>query len=264
MHILVVGRGWAGKKMVKELMSRGHVVTITPHDKALYLLSSNKGFKPYDWVVNCAGVTGTPNVDACESDKENTVAGNVAFPILLEQACSKNLIRFAHFSSGCIYQGDITDENAAPNYFGSIYSVSKGVSDIYLGDKAQVFRVRMPFTGENEPKNYLSKVLNYAKNGKLINAGQNSLTDLDEAIEVACNIMEEDLPNGYYNLVNKGSVNMHQLAELLNVQPEWYTQDEFKAATAAGRSTCTIPAYHAMSDLESALRLAIEKMKMAK
>lgn len=261
MHILVVGRGWAGKKMVKELMSRGHVVTITPHDKALYLLSTNKGFKPYDWVVNCAGVTGSPNVDACENDKENTIAGNVAFPILLEQACSKNLIRLSHFSSGCIYMGDIEEVDAPPNYFGSIYSVSKGVSDLYLGDKAQVYRVRMPFTGKNEAKNYLTKVYNYAKNGKLIDAGQNSLTDLDEAIRVAANLMEEDKPNGYYNLVNKGSINMHELAEMMGVNAEWYTPEEFKAATAAGRSTCTIPAYEEMSDLKEALENAISKMR---
>ena len=257
MSILVVGRGWTGKKVFDEFVARGHVVTMASHDKAIHEIHRNK----YDWVVNCAGVTGTPNVDACEADKANTIAGNVAFPILLEQACAKHFSRLAHFSSGCIYQGEIESVNADPNYFGSIYSIAKGVSDLYLGDKAQVYRIRMPFTGKNERKNYLYKVMNYAKTGKLVDLGQNSLTDLDEAVSVACSLIEMGEPNGYYNLVNSGSISMHELAEMIGIQPQWYTAEEFDAATAAKRSTCVIPAHEMMSDLREALLVAIHKMK---
>lgn len=258
MHFLVVGRGWTGKKVFKELLRRGHVVTFCSHEDAIDTIEKTN----FDWVVNCAGKTGTPNVDACELDKQGTIDANAIFPALLANACGWGT-RLAHFSSGCIYMGDIDDVDAPPNYFGSIYSVSKGVSDVYLGDKAQVYRIRMPFTGVNESKNYLTKVYNYAKNGKLIDAGENSLTDLDEAVSVACNLMEEQEPNGYYNLVNKGSVNMHELADLMGIEnPQWYTPHEFKAATAAGRSTCTIPAYEGMSDVQDALRNAIASMKL--
>jgi dTDP-4-dehydrorhamnose reductase len=128
-----------------------------------------------------------------------------------------------------------------------------------LRDKALVFRIRMPFTGKLEAKNYLFKVMNYAKTAKLIDAGENSLTDLDEAVRVACDLIESNA-FGPYNLVNKGSVNMHELAELMNIQPEWFTPEEFKAVTAAARSTCTIPAYDAMSDLTFALTQAIKSM----
>jgi 3,5-epimerase/4-reductase len=258
MHFLVVGRGWTGKKVFKELLNRGHVVTFCTHEDAIETIENTR----FDWVVNCAGKTGTPNVDACEKDKQGTIEANAIFPALLANACDKVWgTRLAHFSSGCIYMGDIDDVDAPPNYFGSIYSVSKGVSDVYLGDKAQVYRIRMPFTGLDESKNYLTKVYNYAKNGKLIDAGENSLTDLDEAVVVACDLMESDEPNGYYNLVNKGSVNMHELAELMGIQPQWFTAEEFKAATAAGRSTCTIPAYEGMSDVTAALTRAIASMK---
>jgi 3,5-epimerase/4-reductase len=258
MHFLVVGRGWTGKKVFKELLSRGHVVTFCSHEDAIETIEKTR----FDWVVNCAGKTGTPNVDACEKDKQGTIEANAIFPALLANACDKVWgTRLAHFSSGCIYMGDIDDVEAPPNYFGSIYSVSKGVSDVYLGDKAQVYRIRMPFTGLDESKNYLTKVYNYAKNGKLIDAGENSLTDLDEAVSVSCDLMEADEPNGYYNLVNKGSVNMHELAELMGIQPQWFTAEEFRAATAAGRSTCTIPAYEGMSDVTTALARAIASMK---
>lgn len=252
MNILVVGRGWTGKKVINELRDRGHIITFCSHDVVFDVLTQDK----YDWVVNCAGVTGVPNVDVCESNKKGTLEGNAVFPILLYHECQKVGTRLAHFSSGCIYSGEITDVNADPNFFGSIYSVSKGVSDTYLKDKAQVYRIRMPFTSVDEPKNYISKVLKYARTGKLIDSGQNSLTDLDEAVRVACDLIEEDAPNGPYNLVNKGSVNMHEFAEIFSINPEWFTPDEFIKATAAGRSTCTIPAYEKMSDVRDALTRA--------
>jgi dTDP-4-dehydrorhamnose reductase len=257
MHFLVVGRGWTGKKVFDNLVERGFVVTMASHNSAISALHKNR----YDWVVNCAGVTGTPNVDACELDKQNTVYGNAIYPGLLYAAAEENGVRMSHFSSGCIYTGDIQTVDAPPNFFGSTYSVAKGVSDVYLGDKAQVYRIRMPFTGKVEPKNYLYKVYNYAKNAKLIDAGQNSLTDLDEAVNVACDLMLDEAPDGHYNLVNRGSVNMHELADIMGIQPQWFTPDEFRAATAAGRSTCTIPAYDAMSDVRDALENAVSRMK---
>lgn len=260
MEILVVGRGWTGNKVLQELRMRGHAIKICSHAEAFKRVKEHK----WDWVVNCAGLTGTPNVDACENDKMGTLKANALFPIELYNTCNKNNIRFAHFSSGCIYQGTITDIYAEPNYFGSIYSVSKGISDVYLKDKAVVFRIRMPFTNKNEAKNYLFKVLNYAKTAKLIDAGINSLSNLDEAVSVASDIIEENKPIGPYNLVNKGSVNMHELAEIMGIRPQWFTPEEFANATKAGRSTCTIPAYYEMSDLRSTLTQCIENMKMAK
>ena len=99
MHFLVVGRGWTGKKVFKELLRRGHVVTFCSHNDAIQTIENNK----FDWVVNCAGKTGSPNVDACELDKQGTIEANAIFPALLADACEKTWgTRLAHFSSGCI------------------------------------------------------------------------------------------------------------------------------------------------------------------
>lgn len=257
MDIMVVGRGWTGKKMAAQLTKRGHQVDLVSHIDAF-----NTEIE-YDWIVNCAGVTGYPNVDACEDDKFNTMHGNVVVPLLLQRMADEMGARFAHFSSGCIYQGEIVDRWAEPNFFGSTYSLSKGVSDSHLKHIALVFRIRMPFTGVNEPKNYLTKVMNYAKNGKLIDAGKNSLTDLDEAVSVACDLIERGA-TGPYNLVNEGSVDMHELAEMFGFENvEWFTADEFKSSTACGRSTCTIPGGRLMRPVKDALREAIAKIKNA-
>lgn len=259
MRFLVIGRGWTGKKVFNELLSRNHVVTFCNHKDGLVEAAEGN----YDWVVNCAGMTGTPNVDACELQREETNEANAVFPIRLFHACEDNYYnpRLAHFSSGCIYQGEVNDIFEDPNYFGSIYSVTKGISDLYLKNRALVFRIRMPFTGVDESKNYLSKIVNYAKTGKLVDFGENSLTDLDEAVTTACDLMMDD-GIGPYNLVNQGTVNMHELAEMLGLENvQWYTHEEFKAVTLAARSTCSLNAHHTMRPVREALEAAIAKLK---
>lgn len=263
MNILVIGRGWTGKKVYNECLNRGHSAKILSHNisEIRYDMARNE----YDYVINCAGVTGYPNVDACESDKANTLEGNAIFPIRLSELCKEYNVRMMHFSSGCIYQGNVDDIYAPPNYFGSIYSISKGISDSYLLSKAVVLRIRMPFTGKDEQKNYLSKVYKYAANGRLIDGGQNSLTDLDEAVRVSVDLVETGAINGPYNLVNQGSVNMHELADMMGIEnPNWFTPEEFRAATVADRSTCVIRASTLMRPVKDALKDAIESMKNAK
>ena len=256
MNILVVGRGWVGRKIFDQFVINGHVVTLAPHYKAFDAVRNCR----YDWVVNCAGLTGSPNVDACESNKQETMSANAIFPIRLFEECSNEGIRLAHFSSGCIYEGRIEDEYADPNFFGSTYSISKGVSDLLLKDKCLIFRVRLPFSGEYEPKNLLYKLYNYAKNGKLVDGGLNSITDIDEAVEHAVDLVERDA-NGPYNLVNWDPINTHDIVEMMGIEAEWFTDEEFKHATAARRSNCVIPAYEKMSPVAFALSKRIAEFK---
>lgn len=256
MRILVVGRGWVGNKVVSNLNQKHHNVTAVSHKSCIDVLAKEK----FDWVINCAGMTGVPNVDACESHKLATYEANALFPISLYHECEKRNIRFGHVSSGCIYEGTIASADTPPNYFGSTYSVSKGISDTYLKDKAQVYRIRMPFTGVNESKNYLVKVRNYARTAKLIEGGHNSLTDLDEAAQVISNLVTQYQPNGAYNLVNAGSVTMHELVAMMGITGEWYTDAEFKSVTAAGRSNCVIPAHPQMRPIQDALAQAIQTL----
>jgi dTDP-4-dehydrorhamnose reductase len=215
----------------------------------------------YNWIINCAGITGFPNVDACENIKYDTMKANAIFPICLQRYAELNGSRFAQFSSGCIYQGNISNVMDEPNFFGSTYSISKGLSDSFLKHISVVFRIRMPFTGIHEPKNFLSKILRYSATAKLYDGGSNSLSDHDEAITLACDLIEENVKNGPYNLVNSGITNMHEIADMLGINPRWSTAEEFKTATVADRSNCTIPSHPQMRPVHKALQEAISKLK---
>jgi len=246
--ILLIGRGWVGKKLFAELVSRKHTTTLVSHEQGMEQIDEQ-----YDWVVNCAGLTGIPNVDYCETEVKKTFEANAIYPVLLYKMCEKKRIKLAHFSSGCIYKGVISSTDQEPNYFGSVYSISKGVSDTYLLDKAVLFRIRMPFTGEQEDKNLFTKLIKYARLGKLIEGGPNSISDLDEAIKVSCDILEKNCNVGAYNLVNKGTATTHEISDMLGLNPQWYTLEEFKKITIAGRSNCVIPSYSGMSPIKEAL-----------
>jgi len=254
---LIVGRGWLGHKMTKELRSRGCDVKLISHNDIF-----DEHLMKYDAVINCAGVTGVPNVDACEKYPYETYQGNSLFPIKLYEFCSSSNVKLVHFSSGCIYKGNVEDVNADPNYFGSTYSISKGISDSYLRDKhnVMVVRIRMPFSGEDEPKNLLTKLTNYAKNGKLYDSGLNSITDINEAVKVFCDLLEQNV-SGSVNLVNQGTITTKEITELMGISGEWYTQEEFKQNTVADRSVCTIPAHPMMGDVRERLKLAIKQME---
>jgi hypothetical protein len=117
----------------------------------------------------------------------------------------------------------------------------------------------MPFSSVVEDKNLITKILKYANGGKLYNAGQNSMTDHDEAIRVSIDYLLEDAPNGPYNLVNSGSLDMRDITRILNIGAKWYTTEEFLANTACARSTCVIRADSKMRPVEIAFHEALRK-----
>lgn len=58
-----------------------------------------------EFVINAAGYTGKPNVDACEIARADTLQGNTLFPAALAHACAAARVPWGHVSSGCIYSG---------------------------------------------------------------------------------------------------------------------------------------------------------------
>lgn len=251
MNILIIGRGWVGQKLASELEGRGAAVTMCSHADALGIIRGTVPRKPYKWVINCAGVVGSPNVDACELDKLGTYRGNTLFPIELAFSMSQLNWRFAHLSSGCIYSGEhkVGDD---PDYFGSTYSISKLLSDEFLKSRAVVFRIRMPF-GDGGERDYLSKVKRYASTAKLWDGGRNSLTEINEAVKKMADLIIADVQNGAYNLVNPGGVTMHELAAALDIEADWFSDEEFSVATKAGRSTCVLECNTGMRPIMDAL-----------
>ena len=159
-------------------------------------------------------------------------------------------------SSGCIYSGQRSDgkgftENDPPNF-----TFRQGNCSFYSGTKAlgeealraardcYIWRLRMPFHEQAEPRNYLTKLVTYQK---LLDA-RNSLSHLHEFVRACLDCWSGELPFGTYNLTNGGAVTTREIVDLLLLHGaakktfEFFdSEDSFMREVAiAPRSTCVL------------------------
>ena len=176
-----------------------------------------------DFLINSAGYTGKPNVDACETDKTNCLFGNAILPGRIAEACEVTNTPWGHVSSGCIYTGSREDgteftETDAPNFTFrqnncSFYSGSKALGEEVLknADNVYLWRLRIPFDNIESPRNYLSKLIRYEN---LLEAS-NSISQLDEFVAATFACWEKRIPFGTYNVTNPGYVTTREVVELI-------------------------------------------------
>jgi len=208
------------------------------------------------FLINCAGYTGKPNVDACESDKANCLFGNAVLPARIAVACQRANIPWGHVSSGCIYTGSCADgsgftEEHSPNFTfrqnnSSFYSGTKALGEEILEpyDQLYIWRLRIPFNRVDGPRNYISKLLRYEN---LLEA-TNSISHLDEFVAATFACWEKQVPFGTYNVTNPGQVTTREVVDLIKAAglsdkdfKFFKSEEEFmQKAALAPRSNCTM------------------------
>jgi dTDP-4-dehydrorhamnose reductase len=233
--ITLIGHGYIGHAIYNKLQIQSYYpVEWIDHQTKI---SSSTSL-----IINAAGYTGSPNVDACEIHKEDTIAGNVIWPLKLELENPKTPI--IHITSGCVYTGydkEYTEEDA-PNFNfnnGSFYSGSKALAQKLLEPfmhKSYLFRIRMPFGSDRHPKNFLTKLEIYTK---LVDF-RNSLSHIDDIADTVLHFIVTRPNFGIYNLVNSGSKTTKEIVSMMGITKNWYTHDEFAAAVTAPRSNCVL------------------------
>jgi dTDP-4-dehydrorhamnose reductase len=289
-YIVLGAKGYVGRRMVRFLENKNESVTALSHADVDY--TDSRVFEKWiefnkpRWknqrvfIINCAGKTGSPNVDQCEIRKADTIRLNIVLPIMLSDACERHGLIFCHFSSGCIYQGGkdrVFTEEDVPNFSYdnksySFYSGSKVIAEDYVlkNPTSYVWRIHMPFDERNVGKNYLSKMLKYST---LINA-HNSLTHLGDLTNTCYDMMRTSAPPGLYNMVNPGLINTKRIVEIMKEELKLDTEfkffdslEEFGTTVATPRSNCiispskvnSIPSVTPFREIEDALRDALRK-----
>ena len=270
MILLLGATGFVGQQFAKELSARGrpftalsrHTLDYTRFDPFLKLLRDRKP----EFVVNCAGYTGKPNVDACEERKADTLAGNTLLPQTIAQACSAAGVPWGHVSSGCIYAGapviqggiirvekDLTtaplralvasnreafhgfSEEDVPNFTfrdgpASFYSGTKALAEEAVAGIGQsyIWRLRIPFDHRDNTRNYLSKVQRYSK----VYDNLNSISHLGDYAKACLDLWDLRAPFGTYNVTNPGFVSTREVVHLIekflkpNKKFEFWASDE--------------------------------------
>ncbi|HXA44682.1 MAG TPA: sugar nucleotide-binding protein [Candidatus Angelobacter sp.] len=267
--ILILGAsGYIGEAFVAELNRRAapflplarRQVDYTRFDRLLEFLQAKKP----SFVINAAGYTGKPNVDACELDKAGTLVGNALLPQTIAHACAAAKIPWGHVSSGCIYSGAKIEENGAvraekdltrpelrrlvetnpsavhgfaetdtPNFSFrdqpcSFYSGTKALGEEAMRDIGQsyIWRLRIPFDEFDNPRNYLSKVQRYAK----VYDNVNSISHRADFVKACLDTWELRAPFGAYNVTNPGFVTTRQVIELIEQRLKPAKKFEFWAS----------------------------------
>ena len=206
------------------------------------------------FLINAAGFTGKPNVDACELHKAECLFGNVVLPGFIAQVCAEAGVPWGHVSSGCIYNGARPDgsgfhEEDTPNFtfrsnHCSFYSGSKALGEEVLAGAAGVYlwRLRIPFNEVDHPRNYLTKLMRYER---LLDAA-NSISQLDEFAAATFACWEQRVPFGTYNVTNPGTITTREIVELIRRSGVctkefrfFASEDEFmRVAAKTPRSNC--------------------------
>jgi dTDP-4-dehydrorhamnose reductase len=228
-----VGRAyqlWLGRQGRPFKIIRRAELDYTQTDKLLAALRADRP----EFLINAAGYTGKPTVDACEEHKAECLFANAVLPGLIAEACAEAGVPWGHVSSGCIFASERAGgggfrETDKPNFTFrdpqcSFYSGTKAIGEEVLAGRPNVYiwRMRMPFDRFDNPRNYLSKLMRY---DRLLDA-RNSLTDLQDFAEATLACWQKRVPFGIYNVTNPGAITTREVVEL--IQESGVCRKEFK------------------------------------
>lgn len=272
MKIISIGAGFVSEHLPYEKISKRIYSLYDVH-------SMLEECKP-DVIINCIGKTGRPNVDWCESHKEETAFANTALPIMLADACKSFGVHLIQIGSGCIYFGpspnakrvfDVEDEEymdwepgwkeddfANPKSF---YSKSKYACDLMLGGMSHVttLRIRMPISTRNTERNLINKLRGY----KQVIDIPNSVTFMDDLTRCIDWVVKER-NGGVFHVTNPQPLTAARIMkEYQKYVPdhkfEIITEAQLDKLTTAKRSNCILnteklnKAGFKMTDTEEAL-----------
>lgn len=284
MILILGGSGFVGTAICRELEAhdvlyrniRRREIDYTQRDCLMGLIRETKP----SFLINAAGFTGKPNVDACEIQKAACLMGNAVLPGVIRDVCEQLEVPWGHVSSGCIFTGNNSAgtgfaESDNPNFCFrtnncSFYSGCKALGEECLdgAENVYVWRLRIPFNHQDSQRNYLSKVMRY---DRLLDV-RNSISHLDEFARVCRQSWERRIPFGTYNVTNPGSVTTREVATMMRQELKLDREflffeneaDFMQSAAKAPRSSCVMD--HSklaatgieMTEVHDAIRMSLQ------
>jgi len=253
MVLLLGASGYVGHAFAGELRRRGHCFIPLTRRAIDYtnfelLFDYVRSMRP-EFIINAAGLTGSPNVDACELAREGTLAANTLLPQMVARVCAMTHTPWGHVSSGCIYSGAKVLEDGRrrveknlnqpefrrflaeqpENVFGftewdepnfsfhcppcNFYSGTKVLAEeaIRGSGPCYIWRAGIPFNEREELRNLLWRIQKYPK----VYNGVHPLSHVADFVRACLNLWEGESPFGIYNVVNPGVVTTPQVVEMI-------------------------------------------------
>lgn len=300
-RILVYGAsGWVGSQIVKLLQADIYfngLEIVECSARIEYLSQVEEEFTRHHQppnsqvvrVINCAGKTGRPNVDWCESHKDETLQGNLIGSLNIATICNKFNIHLTYFGTGCMFQYNekfpMPKSEYNPNkkdeylsiketdpitFTGSFYSKTKATVEDFLKQYSNVLilRLRMPLSDDLHPRSLVTKLITYEK---VVNI-PNSMSVLTDLLPIAIDMCKNSKV-GIYNFTNPGYVTHNQILQKYKqyIDPnfEWknFTEEEQSKVIVAPRSNTFLDAsklvneYPSLLPITESIDLMFQRMK---
>lgn len=241
-RVLIFGNGYVGNRFAARLP--GSVIASADISDRQSVRKALQEQRP-GAVVNCAGKTGTPNIDWCEDHIPETMAANAMGPVVVALECLDRKLPFLHVGTGCVYTGDNGGagyrESDEPNFRGNVYTRSKILSEQALRELPVLqLRLRLPVDSLPGPRNLISKLVKYRK----VIPATNSISVLDDFISAGIALLSKGC-TGIFNGTNPGAISLAGILDLYReiVDPAM-TYDVVRPdqlpALRTGRAECTL------------------------
>jgi dTDP-4-dehydrorhamnose 3,5-epimerase-like enzyme/dTDP-4-dehydrorhamnose reductase len=211
-YIIFGANGFLGSSIIKILKTMDkHFI---PCDLRLEEVDKIKDifdtYKP-KYVINCAGLTGNPNIFWCEQHKTQTIEINITYQLTLAALCQERNIHLTIFGSGGIFNNDkIYSETDVGNNFNNFYGECRINLENIVKNYCNILylRINYPISDISSNKNLLTKLLSYTQ----IDECEISITYIDNLFPILINMIE-NLEVGVCNFTNPGQI---YLAEIIN------------------------------------------------
>lgn len=217
-YIVFGPNGFLGSNIVSMLKTEGkNFITsnIRLHEsdkiRELFELYSPK------YVINCAGITGTPNIFWCDEHKTETIENNITYQLTMAAICNEYSIHLTIFGSGGIFNNDNnnkiyletdTGDNFS-NYYGECRILLENIVKQY--NNILYLRVNYPISSKPSNKNLLTKLLSY----KFIDNVELSITYIDNLFPILFKMIEQN-EAGICNFTNPGQINLLDIINIYN------------------------------------------------
>lgn len=244
--LFIGGKGWIGNQLVTLLQSHSSIQeVILSNVRPQHLTALREeldSVKPTHVVTTIGRTHGVidgeeiPTIDYLEYPGKlvENITDNLYAPITLAHECQRRGIHYTYLGTGCIFEYDPEHalesgkgfvEDDEPNFFGSSYSIVKGVTDQLMhqfSDTALNVRIRMPITADASPRDFITKIVKYTR----ICSMENSMTVLDELLPLMVEMIIQR-KTGTIQLTNPGTISHHEILtmyqEIVDPSKTWLT-----------------------------------------
>src|SRR5207253_4497073 len=124
-YIIFVTTRFLGSNIIRYLHDKKYIVCNLRLQQVQEIESFLQLHHP-KYVINCAGITGSPNIFWCDTHQTETIENNITYQLTLAGLCKKYGIHLTVFGSGGIFDSNGTyTEKDEGNFKDNFYGVCR-------------------------------------------------------------------------------------------------------------------------------------------